>query len=117
LIEPGDSLLKINNMDPIALGKDVGLHLGVPAPGPVAKVDPCFKQGFHGYNRCISSHYLIPPFWFTFVRSLQPFGSLVSPRHGPSVGKRVNLVKKVTSEYYKKLVGIQQEKVGSKGTR
>ncbi len=43
------SLLKINNMDPIAFCKNIWFHLGVPTMCPVTKMDAAFQQGFHRY--------------------------------------------------------------------
>src|SRR6185295_1624288 len=47
LIEHLQGLLQIDDVDPIALAEDVGLHLRIPAPGLVPEVDASFQQFFH----------------------------------------------------------------------
>ena len=39
-----------DDIDAIALGVDIGGHLGVPPAGLVAEVDARLKQGLHGYD-------------------------------------------------------------------
>ena len=58
-----DGLGEIDDVDPVALGKDERLHLGIPAASLVAEVDSGFQQlphrdGWHGER---------PPGWF-FLR-------------------------------------------------
>ena len=43
-------LLQVNNVNAIALGKDIRLHLGVPAAGAVSKVDARLQQSLHLYD-------------------------------------------------------------------
>src|SRR5579875_1587363 len=47
LIEACHRLLEIDDMDAIAIHKDEWLHLGVPAPGLMPKVNACLKQLLH----------------------------------------------------------------------
>ena len=60
LVQGPQGLLKIDDVNPIALGKDVRLHLGVPALGAMTKVDSCLQELFH----CNDSHgyYLLDVF-------------------------------------------------------
>ena len=44
-------LLKVDDMNPVPCPEDVGLHLGIPATGLVAEVDPRFQKLLHGYIR------------------------------------------------------------------
>ena len=45
-----NGLLKVDDVDAVALGEDVFLHLGVPTAGLMTKVYACFKKLFHGNN-------------------------------------------------------------------
>ena len=47
-------LLQVNDIDTVALGVDIGSHLGVPATGLVTEMDACLQQGLHGYDTCHS---------------------------------------------------------------
>ena len=38
-VEALDGLRQVDDVDPVALGKDVAAHLGIPAPRLVAEVD------------------------------------------------------------------------------
>ena len=38
IVEHGDSLLKVDDVDAVALGEDVALHLGVPTAGLMAEM-------------------------------------------------------------------------------
>src|SRR6185437_16134187 len=40
-------LLQVNDVDAVALGKDVALHLRVPAPGLVAEMDTALEKLLH----------------------------------------------------------------------
>ena len=80
-----DGLLKINDVNPIPLGKDVGFHLGIPAAGAVPKVDSCFKQGLHRNNMGSARHIKFLRF---FVRPRQPARDL-NQGTTLSVGERV----------------------------
>ncbi len=42
-----DRLLKVNDVDAIALGEDEGAHGGVPFVGAMTEMDTTFQQGFH----------------------------------------------------------------------
>ena len=57
-IDVRQRLLKIDDVDAVALGKDEALHLGVPAPGLVPKVDTTLQKLAHrddGHGRSPSS--------------------------------------------------------------
>src|SRR5262249_34396392 len=41
-------LLQVNDVDAVALGEDVALHLRVPAPGLVTEVDAALEELLHG---------------------------------------------------------------------
>src|SRR5262249_33986967 len=43
-------LLQVDDVDPVAVGEDEPLHLGVPAPGLVPEVSAAVEQLLHGYN-------------------------------------------------------------------
>ena len=49
LVNLYNRLLKVDDVDSVALGEDVRSHLGIPTTGLVTKVYACFKQLFHGY--------------------------------------------------------------------
>ncbi len=42
-----DGLLQVNDVDAVSGAEDVRPHLGVPAAGLVAEVDPGFQQFLH----------------------------------------------------------------------
>ncbi|GIX45275.1 MAG: hypothetical protein KatS3mg130_1683 [Candidatus Sumerlaea sp.] len=44
-----EGFLQVNNVDAVALGVNVGLHLRVPAATLVSEVHPSFQKLFHGY--------------------------------------------------------------------
>ena len=50
-VETLDGLGQVDDVDPVALGEDVGLHLRVPAAGLVAEVDTGLEQLAHGNGR------------------------------------------------------------------
>ena len=50
-IETLDGLGQVDDVDPVALGEDEGLHLRVPAAGLVAEVDTGLEQLAHGNGR------------------------------------------------------------------
>ena len=50
-LEVLDGLGEVDDVDPVALGEDEGLHLRVPAAGLVAEVDAGFEQLPHGNVR------------------------------------------------------------------
>ena len=39
--------LKIYNIDPVALGKNIRGHLGIPSAGLMSEMDACFQQALH----------------------------------------------------------------------
>src|SRR5262249_10975487 len=47
LLEQGNRLGEIDDMDPVAHPEQVRLHLGVPTPGVVAEMDTRFQQLTH----------------------------------------------------------------------
>ncbi len=47
LLDEHDRLLQVEDVNPVALGKDIGLHLRVPAARPVTEVHTCFQECFH----------------------------------------------------------------------
>ena len=47
LLQAFDGLLEVDDVDAVAFGEDEFLHLGVPAAGLVAEVNPSLQQGFH----------------------------------------------------------------------
>ena len=49
LFELADRLLKVDDVDTVALCEDVTGHFGVPPAGLMAEVDACLKQLLHGY--------------------------------------------------------------------
>ena len=49
-IEALDGLGQVDDVDPVALGKDVAAHLGIPAPRLMAEVDTGLQQLAHGYG-------------------------------------------------------------------
>ncbi|MPM95631.1 hypothetical protein SDC9_142786 [bioreactor metagenome] len=50
LLQLADGLLQVHNINAVALGIDIGSHLGVPPAGLMAEVDACLQQGLHGYD-------------------------------------------------------------------
>ena len=48
VVQPLNGLGEIDDVDPVALGKDVLAHLRVPAAGLVSKVDARLEQLLHG---------------------------------------------------------------------
>ena len=47
VVEPGDGLLQVDDVDAVALGEDELAHLRVPAAGLVAEVDAGLQQLLH----------------------------------------------------------------------
>src|SRR5699024_755033 len=47
-VDVGQRLLQIDNVDTVALGEDVALHLRVPAPGLMPEMHAGVEQLFHG---------------------------------------------------------------------
>ena len=47
VLQAGDGLLQVDDVDAVAVGEDVRAHLRVPALGLVAEVDACFEQSLH----------------------------------------------------------------------
>ena len=45
--QAADRLADVDDVDQVAAGVDVGPHLGVPAAGPMAEMDPGFNQVFY----------------------------------------------------------------------
>src|SRR5207248_8237350 len=62
-------LLQIDDVNAVALAKDVFLHLGVPALGLVPEVDARFEQLFHGDVRQTTSLYGLHPPRYRWPRS------------------------------------------------
>src|SRR6516165_2165486 len=52
LVDEVQGLLEIDDVNPIALSENESLHLRVPAPGLVAKVNAALQQLPHGDDRC-----------------------------------------------------------------
>ena len=50
LIDVGQSLLEVNDVNAVTVGQDEALHLGVPAAGLVSEVDTCVEKLAHGHN-------------------------------------------------------------------
>ena len=50
-------LLQVDDIDAVALGEDIGCHLGVPATGLVTEVHTCLQKLLHRYDchRFVSS--------------------------------------------------------------
>ena len=64
-------LLQVNDVDAVALGVNVGGHLGVPAAGLVTEMHACLKKLFHRYD----CHGLFPPDCFSwYLRGPHPRG-------------------------------------------
>ena len=63
-----DGLLQVDDIDAVALGKNVGGHLGVPAPGLMSEMDARLEQLFHGYD----CHNAKSSFGFTLCGSCAP---------------------------------------------
>src|SRR4029077_8854669 len=53
LVDKGERLLQVDDVDAVAVGENEPLHLGIPATGLVPEVGAAVKQLLHGYN----SHY------------------------------------------------------------
>ena len=49
-VDVHDRLAQVDDVDGVAFGEDVSLHLRVPAPGLVPEVDAGFEQLAHGYD-------------------------------------------------------------------
>ena len=45
-----DGLLQVNDIDTVALGVDIGCHLGVPTTGLMPEVNACFQKLLHRYD-------------------------------------------------------------------
>src|SRR6478672_3009490 len=50
LVDVGQRLLQVDDVDAVAVGEDEPLHLGIPAPGLMPEVGAAVQQLFHGYN-------------------------------------------------------------------
>lgn len=50
LVDVGQRLLQVDDVDAIAVGEDEPLHLGVPTSGLVPEVRAAVKQLLHGYH-------------------------------------------------------------------
>ncbi|MPM83332.1 hypothetical protein SDC9_130396 [bioreactor metagenome] len=61
LFKPLDSLLKVDDIDPIALREDERLHLRVPASRLVSEMDAAFKKLFHAYYSHVNPSCFFPP--------------------------------------------------------
>ena len=48
LVDVGQRLLQVDDVDAVALGEDEALHLRVPAPGLMPEVDTALEQLLHG---------------------------------------------------------------------
>src|SRR5690606_24732785 len=51
LVQPGNGLLQVDNVDAVALGEDEALHLRVPAPCLMPEVDAGLQELLHA-DRC-----------------------------------------------------------------
>ena len=60
LLQLAHGFLQVDDVDAVALGEDIGGHLGVPAAGLVSEVDASFQQLLHRYY----CHVTIPPGFF-----------------------------------------------------
>ena len=49
LVDEGQRLLQIDDVDAVAVGEDEPLHLGIPATGLMPEVRAAVKQLLHGY--------------------------------------------------------------------
>src|SRR5207245_7083747 len=54
VVEKPDRLLQVDDVDAVARGEDVGLHLWVPAAGLMSKVNTCLQQLFQGHLSHVS---------------------------------------------------------------
>ena len=50
LVDVGQRLLQIDDVDAVAVGEDEPLHLGIPATGLMPEVGAAVQQLLHGYN-------------------------------------------------------------------
>ena len=50
LVDVGQRLLQVDDVDAVAVGEDEPLHLGIPATGLMPEVGAAVKQLLHGYN-------------------------------------------------------------------
>src|ERR1019366_4813706 len=74
LLEHLQGLLQVDNVNPVALAKDVFLHLRVPALGLMPEVNTCFEQLLHGDVSQTTSYLdCIPRGGFSPDRSEFPF--------------------------------------------
>src|SRR5207302_6790819 len=69
VLEHLQRLLKIDDVNAVALAEDEFLHLGVPALGLVPEVDARFEQLFHGDVRQTTSLYGLHPPRYRWPRS------------------------------------------------
>jgi hypothetical protein len=49
LVDEGQRLLQVDDVDAVAVGENEPLHLGIPATGLMPEVGAAVKQLFHGY--------------------------------------------------------------------
>ncbi len=61
LLELTDSLLQVDNVDAIALHKDIWSHLGVPTPRLVPEVHTSLEQLLHADYRHGNTSFVFPP--------------------------------------------------------
>src|SRR5690606_3765410 len=100
--EQTDRLLEVDDVDPVALGEDVGAHLRVPALGLVSEVDPCLQQRLHtdsgGFGIGCGDQWSILP----GVRASVPFIPTEDRIRGTpgSVRARVNLAADTADAQY-----------------
>src|SRR6267143_5540293 len=57
VVKEPDGLLQVDDVDAVARGEDVGLHLRVPAAGLMPEMDTCLQQLLQGHL----SHVRLPP--------------------------------------------------------
>ena len=50
LVDVGQRLLQVDDVDAVAVGEDEPLHLGIPATGLMPEVGAAVQQLLHGYN-------------------------------------------------------------------
>ena len=83
-VETLDGLGQVDDVDPVALGEDEGLHLRVPAAGLVAEVDTGLEQLAHGNGRHVRD--LLSVLFLRGPRRRGPVGSCALP--APSRSER-----------------------------
>ena len=100
LFQLADGLLQVNDIDAVALGVDVGSHLGVPAAGLVTEVDARLQQGLHGYDVriCHSVEFLQINFVFTSGGFIPPADPPFRAGHEQEVDAPCGMLKYNTTD-------------------